>query len=161
MIFWIMQAKTIFTLLFLLIGITFGTRAQATAFADIFATVVAPEVKVKVNDLVVLENINMMINNGSQENSHHNTGINGSLVRSTLNISGGTLLTFDLSFPTDNIVPENGMKSAMSISKIQQTIKDSPTGVKEVRLDATFFVSDNFTENHGSLNLFPIILHYN
>lgn len=157
--------------LFLLAG-TFNCLAQATAYANIYATVIAPVGIDSASELTTNEIVVSNINNGTTINSIPNITVSGNsldkdgtAVLATFNIIDNNHSVFDVSLPSENLEVGEGNKRAITLSNfvfsstMNNGIKDKNN---KITIEANLFVAANqINTSQRSQNPFPVTLNYN
>ena len=166
-----MKAKISIALLIIFFGTTGSSVAQLTAYANIYATVVAP---VGISDLSN-ENLGTIVvarTGNSTSLSTTNTvtasGIqiiqNGTATIASFSVTDYYNTTFDITLPSSNINLGNGHDNliASNFSSNYTLASGLTAGKKEIIIGADLHIPENgIARNFNAQNPFPVTLNYN
>jgi hypothetical protein len=167
-----MKAKILLGTALLFFATVAHSYAQVTAYANIFATVVAP---VGINstfedhtgEIVVSQKITP--GSLSLENNITASGLalanDGSAALASFSVTDTKNSTFDVTLPSENLTFSPDHLSSLSVSDfscIQSQINTAHGNKKTITIGAKVNLPDNQVINHYSAqNQFPITLNYN
>jgi hypothetical protein len=168
-----MKAKIILGVFFLLSGSSLQTFAQMTAYANIYATVIAEQpIMVKKTANMTFSDISslrsgtiVLASNNDLTSSNTELAQNGNGTVAAFSVVGGNQSTFDVTLPKESYTISDGMSNNMMVDNF--TITQSTNVTKqytesEIKISATLHVPDNQTARvNNSQNIFPVTLNYN
>jgi hypothetical protein len=168
-----MKAKISLGVLFLLLGSSFAAFAQMTAYANIYATVVAEQpIMVQKTANLTFSDISsqrtgsiILTSNNNLTASSADLVQNGKGTVAAFSVVGGNQSTFDVTLPKESFTIGDGGSDNMMVDNF--TCTQSTTITKqytrsELKISATLHVHDNQTARvNDSQNSFPVTLNYN
>jgi len=166
-----MKAKISIALLIIFFGTTGSSVAQLTAYANIYATVVA---SVGISDLSN-ETLGTIVVTSTQNSSSLKSvsrttvsGIqvtqNGTATVASFSVTDYNNTTFDITLPTNNIKLSKGNDNmvASNFSSNYSLSSSLTTGKKEITIGAELYIPENrVASNFNAQNPFPVTLNYN
>jgi hypothetical protein len=166
------KAQIIFGIIILLIATSFQTIAQSTAFANIYAEVVASvgirnTSDVHSGEFAVSKNSPTVPISSKNEISVSGTSPEhgGSVTLSSFSIMDTSNSTFSITLPQENINIGNGFPNSLNICNFisNQTRTGSVQGYKTgITISATLNMTENYTVcNNQAKHPFPITFNYN
>jgi hypothetical protein len=167
-----MKAKITIGIILLLIGSSPSTFSQGTAYANIFATVIAPIGISMATDndfgaiVVSKKNASLSLSSGTEVTA---SGIkldqNGTATVASFSLTDTNHSTFDITLPREIIkIGENNLNALIvsnfsSINILTSTLNGMR---REVTIAANIHVADNqLINDYTALNPFPVTLNYN
>ena len=162
-----------FGVLFLLLGCSFHAFAQMTAYANIFATVVAEQpimfkktANLTFNDISAQRTGTIVLkSNNTLTSSNNDLLLNGKGTVAAFSVVGGNLSTFDVTLPKESFEVADGNSSNMMVDNftcIKSTITSRQFTESEIRISATLHVTARHeTKSPDTQNVFPVTLNYN
>lgn len=158
-----MKAKYFFFTFLLTILAAAGVRAQATAYASIFAEVVAPAVVEKSADLTFnTSHISSGAVNSSPDAVTINPGSTSSSANCTMasfTVSGSALTTYDVSLPKESLSIGAGLSVSDFASK--SVVSPSESYKSTVNIGATLHLGADRKTGNLAMGQFPVTLNYN
>jgi hypothetical protein len=167
-----MKAKTVFGILIILLTNSLPVLSQATAYANIYAEVVAP---VGINNTsalhpveIVFKKIQTTINPTDERTKpviDLNFSQNGSVTLTSFSITDALHSTFDITLPSEKIRICDDQFNMLIISNFVR--EQANTGIAQgnkrtITIGADFNFPDNhFNGNTQAKNLFPVTINYN
>ena len=166
-----MKAKIYIVTIILSIGSANISVAQLTAYANIYATVVAP---VGISDLsnetlgtIVVSNTQNSASLKSASTvtiSGMQVAQNGTATVASFSLTDYNNTTFDITLPSSNIKLSNG-KDNMIVSNFSSNYSLASnllSGKKEITIGAELYIPENrVASNYNAQNPFPVTLNYN
>lgn len=167
-----MKAKATILIMFLFIGASLPAFAQATAYANIYVTVVAPAGISNTSDnnfgsiVIPKKNSSVSINSNNELTA---SGVKltqtGAATLASFSVADSDNTTFDVTLPSENMMIGEGNSTTMEISNFSCThsLTSSLEGnMREIRVGASLHFSEDLTiKNNNSQNRFPVTLNYN
>jgi len=166
------KAQIIIGIIFLLFATRSQTIAQSTAYANIYAEVVAPVGIRNTSELhsgeIVISNKNMvaLISNGNPiPGSESGSEPNLSVILNAFSITDASLSTFSITLPQENINIGNSISNSLIISNF--TSNQTQTGSRQgdkigIIIAATLNMTENRTIcNNQAKHPFPVTFNYN
>ncbi len=167
-----MKAKLTIGIAILLLGVSFPTFAQVTAYANIYCEVVAPigiekSADLTFNEIVASRNSSTVVlgDNNNLTTSSVEFAQNGKGTLATFSVTGGNQTTFDVTLPRETFTINNGGAGDMVVSNF--TSSSTPTNAllssaSVIKIGATLNVPENQTAgNYSAQNPFLVTLNYN
>lgn len=168
-----MKAKISLGVLFLFLGSFVHTFAQMTAYANIYATVIAEQpIMVKKTANLTFSDISslrsgtiVLASNNNLTSSNAELAQNGNGTVAAFSVVGGNQSAFDVTLPKESYTISNGISANMMVDNFTLTQSINVTKQyteSEIKISATLHVPDNQTaRNNNSQNSFPVTLNYN
>ncbi len=167
-----MKAKVTIGIALFLLGGAFHAFAQATAYANIYACVVAPIGFTKTADLSFSDaNVSKSSNtieitsDNSGNASDIEMGSGGTTSLATFVVSNRDHLTFDVTLPTEAIQIGDNNSNIMTINNFTSANKLTGSfinGSREIKVAATLHMPENqVAGNFYAQNPFPVTINYN
>ena len=168
-----MKAKISLGVLFLFLGSSFQTFAQMTAYANIYATVIAEQpIMVKKTANMTFSDISslrsgtiVMASNNDLTSSNAELAQNGNGTVAAFSIVGGNQSTFDVTLPKESYTISDGISANMMVDNFTFTQSTNVTKQyteSEIKISATLHVPGNQTARvNDSQSNFPVTLNYN
>ena len=166
-----MKAKLYIATIILSLGSSFTSVAQLTAYANIYATVVAP---VGISDLSNETLGTIVIASNQNSTSLKSTSFvtvsgmqvaqNGTATVASFSLTDYNNTTFDLTLPTSTIKMSDGKDSllASNFSSSYSMANSLQGGKTIIRIGANMHLpEDQTTSNFFAQNRFPVTLNYN
>ena len=167
-----MKAKVTIGIVMILIGYAIPAFAQMTAYANIYAQVVAPVGIEKTADMTFSE-ISSSKKSGSVVLSADNTltasGIE--LTQSSkgtiasFSVTGSNQTTFDVSLPRETFTISDGASTDLMVSNFTSTPSTTNSlqnSARVIKIGATLQIPENYAAgNYSAQNSFPVTLNYN
>lgn len=164
-----MKAKISLGVLFLFLGSSFQTFAQMTAYANIYATVIAEQpIMVKKTANLTFSDISslrsgtiVLASNNDLTSSNAELAQNGNGTVAAFSVVGGNQSTFDVTLPKESYsISANMMVDNFTFTQSTNVTKQYIES--EIKISATLHVPDNQTARiNDSQNIFPVTLNYN
>ncbi|MEI6276083.1 MAG: DUF4402 domain-containing protein [Prolixibacteraceae bacterium] len=167
-----MKAKIIIGFGIILLASSLQSLAQATAYVNIYAEVVAPigitnTSVINSGEIVVSKNSATSIN--SVENTITASGIkleqNGPVTLTSFVVTDTTHSTFDITLPSTNIAIGDGTSNSITVSNFNsnQTLASSTQGnTRMITIGADLNIPINQTiSNYQTQNQYPVTFNYN
>jgi hypothetical protein len=168
----VMKAKVAIGIVAILLGCSFPAVAQMTAYANIYAEVVAPVGIEKTNDLtfsdIIATKKSSKVVLGAENFRTVSDGElsqNGRGTLATFSVAGGSQTTFDITLPKETFAIGNGSDNNMVVNNFTAT--SSPTNALQssasiIKIGATLHVPENqAVGNYNAQNPFLVTLNYN
>ena len=166
-----MKAKITLAILILYFGSVYSSVAQLTAYANIYATVVAP---VGISDLSN-ETLGTIIISGNENSaslkstsritvSGMQVAQNGTATVASFSLTDYNNTTFDITLPTSNINLSKGndRMTASNFSSNYSLASNLTAGKKEITIGAELYIPGNrIVSDFNAQNPFPVTLNYN
>ncbi|MCK9641715.1 MAG: DUF4402 domain-containing protein [Prolixibacteraceae bacterium] len=166
-----MKAKFFFTLIILITFFRFEVKAQATAYANIFATVVAPAAMTKEMDLSAGE---IIASRGASSNAlsvqnmipseNVNLSKNGKTTVAAFQVTGKNS-TYAITVQNQPVVLLNENANSVTVNNFTSEmamIANTGEGAQRIRVSANLNVSENQpTGKYDSTAPFNVTLNYN
>ncbi len=167
-----MKAKVIIGIAAILFGCSFHAFAQATAYANIYATVVAPIGIEKTADLTFSEITSTKNNNTVVLDTDNRLTVssvepvrNGKGTVASFSVTGSNQSTFDVTLPKETFTISDKGSNNMRISNFTSTstLQNTLQGNSNViKIGATLHVPENQSAgNYNAQNPFLVTLNYN
>jgi hypothetical protein len=166
------KAKITFGIFILLLAVSLNTYSQATAYANIFATVIAPigisnASEVSMGEIIIThKSATLSLNSGIDiMASGVKINQNGTATLATFSITDANNSTFDLTLPVEKMKLGTENSTAMVISNFSSTQNQTHTlnGIKrEFTVGVNLYIPDSQNiKNLTAQNNFPVTLNYN
>jgi hypothetical protein len=166
-----MKAKIVIGIVLFLMGVTNDIFAQATAYANIFAEVIAPVGIEKTNDLTYLDRTSSSNNaavvlqaNNPQITSAIDLTKNGSATLASFSITGNDQ-TFDVTLPSESFTISDGNAKTMVVGNFNSTYAEVNTlhgNIHTLKVGATLHLPlHQAAGNYGTTAPFQVTLNYN
>jgi len=166
-----MKAKIIPGLTLLLLILSLDSFSQATAYANIFAEVIAPVGIEKTNDLTYLNRTssgNTAAVTLQADNTLNTSAIdltkNGSATLASFRITGNDQ-TFDVTLPTESFSISDGNANTMIVGNFNSTFAEANTlngNIHTLKVGATLQLPlHQAAGNYGTTAPFQVTLNYN
>lgn len=166
-----MKAKITIGIALLLLGWSLPVVAQSTAYANIYATVIAPVQFSKTNDMTFddiqlsKKSTSLSIRTGKNVSADLKMSQNGTATLASFSITDSNHTTFDITLPTENIKISDGNANTMTVSNFSssQTLSGSLYATtRNINVGADLQIPENLTAgNYSTQNSFPVTLNYN
>jgi len=167
-----MKAIATIGIALLLLAGALRVSSQATAYANIYATVIAPvgivnNAETNVGNITISKsNSSLSILKGTEISA---SGVkleqNGTATLATFSVTDYNNSTFDITLPNENLTIGAGNANAMTVSNFNSinTLSSSfQNGRREVRIGANLHVAENLAfSNSTTQESFPVTLNYN
>ncbi len=167
-----MKAKVTTGIVLILIGYAIPAFAQMTAYANIYAQVVAPVGMEKTADMTFSEIISSKKSGSvvlSADNTLTASGVeltqNSKGTIASFSVTGSNQTTFDVSLPKETFTISSGASTDLMVSNftsLPSTSNSLQNSAKVIKIGATLRIPENHAAgNYSAQNSFPVTLNYN
>jgi hypothetical protein len=168
----VMKAKISLAVLVLFLGCSVQAFAQMTAYANIYATVVAEQpimvrktANLTFNDISAQRSGTIILSGNDLTASGAELAQNGQGTVASFSVVGGNQSTFDVSLPKESYSIGDGRANNLIVDNFaftQSTKISKQYTESEIRISATLHVPDYQTARmNDTQNNFPVTLNYN
>jgi hypothetical protein len=167
-----MKAKVTLGIAVILFGCSFHAFAQATAYANIYATVVAPvgiekKADLTFSEIISSKNSNTVVLGTDNQLTASNIEVaqNGKGTVASFSITGSNQSTFDVTLPKETFTISDGGSNTMTVSNFTSThaqLNTLQSNSNIIKIGATLHVPENQSAgSYNAQNPFLVTLNYN